>query len=188
MVKKHKKLFIFTVILFVLLAGGLTGFILARNEPRVVKENGPSEQSSDLQVDVNDAKISKNAMVQWDYEYKMCSHHIYLRCQVDQNMVGLSFSEFQEYYPDVRIVSFDTNELSLKKTFDCYCPDHYILKSYNQGLAIFRTILGSDEQEIYLEIQFNLQAVRDDEKQVLEVGKLFNSVDDLEHYIENIET
>ena len=183
--KKHKKLVFLTVLLLILSAAGLIGYLVAKNEPRVVKQE---KVLQDVPVGADEAKIAAGATVDWEYEYKMCSHHIYLHCEVEEHMVGLTFSQLQEQYPDIRIVSFDTDALVLKMSFDCYCPDHYILKRFRDELAIFRTILGSDEQEIYKEIPLRFEEINEEEKEVLETGKLFNSLEEVEEYLENLDT
>lgn len=183
--KRHKKLAVSLMILFALAAAGTAGYILAVNEPRVVEVTPPP---SDVPAQAEDAKIEQGAAVDWDYEYRMCGHHIYLHCEVDESMAGLTFSELQASNPDVRIVSFEPKKLSLKMSFDCYCPRHYILKQYRDELAIFKTVLGTPDQEVYLEVPVLFSKVNADEQQALETGKLFETLEDIEHYLENIET
>lgn len=182
-IKRHKKLFTFSILAIIMVTSALVGFIFAKNEPRI---NEDIELV--LPVDVDDAKISESAIVNWDYEYKMCCHHIFIQCQIDENMVGLTFSQLQETYPEVRIVSYDADKLTLKKTFDCYCPEHFILKQYNKQLAIFRTAFGTAKQEVYIEVPISFDEIDYDERKVLSVGKVFNGLDDIESYLENIET
>ncbi len=145
-------------------------------------------EESEVAVGAGEEKIEKGATVFWDYEYKMCCHHIYISCEVDESMAGLTFSQLQKEYPNVRIVSFDTKELSLKMSFDCYCPNHYILKHYRDELAVSRTILGTDDQEICLEIPIRFDNIPEDEKKVLETGKLFDSLEEIEEYVESLDT
>ena len=185
MLRKHKKLFIFLVLIIFFSGVGILGYIYAKNEPRVVEED-----TSDTEVAVNadDARIADDATIEWDYEYTMCCHHIYVSCAVSEDMAGLTFSELQEKYPDVIVIEFDTDELVLKKKYNCYCPEHYILKKYGDELAIYRTAVGTDKQYVYLEIAILFDAIEDDEQEVLEIGKVFNSLSDLEAYLEDIET
>lgn len=185
--KKHKKFFILLIIVVFLSITGLLGFNIAKNEPRVVELPDTPEISS-VPAGADDARIEKNATVNWDYEYKKCAHHIFVSCQVDEDMVGLSFSMLQEKYPDVKIIDFEPDRLVLKQSFDCYCPEHMILKKHEDELAIFQTSLGTDKQEIYLKISINFDDLDSDERQVLSTGKVFNDLVELENYIEDIET
>jgi hypothetical protein len=90
--------------------------------------------------------------------------------------------------PDVRIVSFEPKKISLKMSFDCYCPRHYILRQYRDELAIFRTVLGTPDQEVYIEVPILFSSIDADEQSVLEAGKLFDSLEELEDYLEDMET
>lgn len=183
--KKHKKLAVFMIILFALFAAGAGGYILAANEPRVVEE---TPEQSDVPAGADDTRIEKGASVDWDYEYRMCGHHIYLHCEAGESMVGLKFSELQASNPNVRIVSFEPKKLQLKMSFDCYCPRHYILRRYRDELALFRTVLGTPEQEVCLKVPVLFSRINKDEQQVLETGKLFDSLEDIQHYLEGLET
>jgi hypothetical protein len=183
--RKHKKLGVLGIIFALLSAAGVTGYFLAANEPRIVEV---TPEVSDMPAEADNARIEKGATVEWDYEYRMCGHHIYLHCEADETMIGLTFSELQAANPDVRIVSFEAKNVSLKMSFDCYCPRHYILKQYRDELAIYRTVLGTQEQEVYVEVPIRFSVADEDEQPVLETGKLFDSLEELENYLENLET
>lgn len=186
--KRHKKLFIFSIIIVLLSVTGFLGFSIAKNEPRIVELPNTPDSSSVLPAGADDATIEDGATVKWDYEYKKCAHHIFVSCQVDKDMVGLTFSMLKEQYPDIKIIDFEPDKLVLKKSFDCYCPEHMILKKYKDELAIYRTSLGTDKQDIYLKIHIKFKGLDADERQVLAIGKVFNSLEDMESYIEDIET
>lgn len=187
-IKKHKKFFTLSIIVVLLSIAGLLGFNIARNEPRIVEISKTPESSSVLPAGADNAKIDRNATVKWDYEYKKCAHHIFVSCQIDEDMAGLTFSMLQEQYPDIKIIDFEPDKLVLKKSFDCYCPEHMILKKCEDELAIFRTALGTDKQDIYLKISIKFDDLGSDERQVLSTGKVFNNLEELEGYLENIET
>lgn len=183
--RRYKKIVIWSAVFAVLAAAGITGYILASNEPRVVEV---TPTASEMPAGADDSKVAKGAAVEWEYEYRMCGHSIFLNCEADDNIVGFTFSQLQAENPNVRIVTFEPGKLVLKLSFYCYCPRHYILKQNRDELAIFRTILGSDEQEIYREVPLRFDDLSTDEQKVLESGKLFESLDELEYYIENLDT
>jgi hypothetical protein len=185
LLKKYRRLVIFVIILLLFTGVGLFGLLLAANEPRVVKQT--PAKTSVLPAGADDAKVSANAEVEWDYDYKMCTHHIYIHCTADKSMTGLTLTQLQASFPGVRIVSFAPDKLVLSKSFDCYCPNHYLLKRYKDELAVFITVLGTCDQEVYREIPMKFNNISEDEKTVLEIGKLFETLDDLENYLENID-
>lgn len=181
--KRNKRIAIWLIVLLLLAVSGLTGFIIASNEPRVVKV---TPTPSEVPAAADDSKIAKGAVVKWEYEYKMCGHSVFISCLADSNITGLTFSQLQAEYTEARIISFEPEKIVLKMSFECYCPRHYILKRYADGLAVFRTIVGSYEQEKYREIPLRLDDLSADVQEVLEMGKLFESIEELEYYLEDL--
>lgn len=178
--RKHKKLVIFASMLIIVIASGTTGFFIAQSEPRIVEEKEP------LAVDADNARIDREAIVLWHIDYKMCGHSITVENNVDENMIGLSFSQFCNKYPNLKVVDFSAHKIEIKTSFYCYCPEHYILKKCDDMLAIYRTAPGTDNQEIYIKTQICFDDIDSGEKEVLTMGRVFGSLEDIDSYIVNI--
>lgn len=179
---KVVKLFIITLILAIF---GFSGYILANSEPRIT--NLPKKASVDVPAEAAGAFIREGATVEWDYLYIMCAHHIYVRKTADKSMEGLTLTGFQASFPDVRVVSFSPDKLALSRSFCSYCPDHYVLKRYGDELGVYKTVPGTQDQKIYIEIPVLFSNIAYDEKPAIETGKIFDSLDDINSYIKNIE-
>ena len=175
----------FIFVMIVLLGSAGLGYMIARGEPRIVE---PEPTLGDVEAGANDARISSGAIVTWKYEYEMCRHCIQEKKPADVEMIGLSFSQFRENYPDLRVISFESDSLVVEKSFDCYCPDHYILKLNGENLAVYRTRLGTDEQEMYSSIDTRLDLIDPDKRSVLVAGRVFSTMGDLKDYVEKIST
>lgn len=178
------------VFLAVMIAGvgaGLIGFVAAQNEPRIVQKT-PEPTSSALPAGAENARIAPDAKVHWHYTYERCAHRVLVECNVDESMVGLTFTEFSQRYPYIKIIEFDSDKLVLSRSYDTYCPEHYILKKNGNELAIYRTAVGSGKQEVYLKVPIDFNEIAPDERKVLEAGRVFSSISDLESYLEDIET
>ncbi len=171
------------MLLIVALAGVL-GFVIAEGEPRIVGENEQDESAVKAAAD-ND-RIEKETVIKWDYEYEMCKHHLFVETKPDEQMIGLGFSQLQNMYPNVRIVSFSSKEVVLKKNFECYCPAHFILKKSGDKLAVFCTAAGSDKLDLYINVDFDFEYLDEDDQQVMEAGRVFGDFDDLQHFLEII--
>lgn len=179
-----KTLIIFIICTLLICGAGLIGFQMAKNEPRIVQEDAQDEA---LQVGAEKGRITPDTTVSIDIEYKMCTHHIYESCLADEDLQGLTFSEFSEQYPNTKIIEFSSSKLVLKKTFRCYCPEHFVLKKDGDQLAVFRTKSGTDEQVVYREIDVYFNQIDEQEKQVLLTGKVFGTVDEIEIYLVKIQ-
>lgn len=166
---------------------GLAGFMMAQNEPRIVPEETLSDVPAGAEDVRIDARIAKGAAVTWSLYYEMCGHTVMMTTEADESMVGLSFAQLGDKYPDVRIISFSATKIELKRSFACYCPDHFILKRHGEKLAVFTTSKGSDKQDIYTTLQqVEFKDIPESEKEALEIGRVFGSFMDLEAYVSSL--
>lgn len=170
--------------MMLIIASGIVGFLTARNEPRIVEK--PTETEDTVQVDANNSQITANTMLTVHCEYKLCRHTVIDQKQVLKEMKGLSFSQFLSRYPEFTILEFDEDNVVVKISFDCYCPQHYILKKDGTKLVVYRTVSGKDEQEICRETNVRYNSIDEDEKDVLLAGKVFNDLDEIDDYLKKI--
>lgn len=184
MLKRHRKLIILFILLIVFSGVGFLGYEMAADEPRIVKS---TQAPAAAPAGADNARVKEGAQVNWDYEYTMCAHHIYVKSAADNKIVGLSITQLQATFPDIRIVSFDPDKLTLHIAFNCYCPDHYILRHYKDQLAVYKTIPYTGDQEVYIEVPIQFNGIDGEEQKVLETGKVFDNIEDLESYLENID-
>lgn len=183
MKRSHKRLlFLFISLIVIMIAGGV-GYMMARAEPRLVE---PEPEQTAVEAGADDARIASGATVTWIYEYDMCRHEITEASQADKALIGLSFSQLRQKYPDARIVSFEPDAVVLEKQFYGYCPSHYILKKDGDKISVFRTKSGTDEQEKTREYNILFEDVPDDEKDMLSAGRVFASMPDLEDFVYNL--
>jgi hypothetical protein len=170
--------------LLIIAFSGLAGFLIAEGEPRIVAEKEEEEHA--VQAGADNDRITNDTVITWDYEYDMCKHHVYVDAEPDPEMIGLSFSQLQDVYPNVHILSFTAEEVVLKKSFNCYCPEHYMLKKSGDKLAVYRTAAGSDKQDMYINIDIDFKALEEDDQQALEAGRVFSNFDDLQTFLEKM--
>lgn len=171
--------------ILVLAASGITGYVLAREEPRLREE---PQASQAVAAEADNVRISDNATLRWEYVYEMCSHTVVVEAPVDKSTAGLTFTQLQQKFPDVRIASFDVNQVVLRRSFPCYCPEHYVLKKNEDELAVFRTQPGTDEQRIVRLVHARFSSIDKGEQNVLTTGRVFDSIEDTEAYIYDLLT
>lgn len=178
-----RKGYIVLLISVLLLAGsGITGYSLAREEPRLREE----PEATEAAAPADNVRISANATIRWEYEYEMCSHTVVVEAPADDAMAGMTFSQVQSEYPDARILSFDAQRVELRLRFTCYCPEHYLLKKHEDELAIFRTKEGTDEPRVFRLVHIGFGDIEEGEQAVLMTGRVFDSIADAEAYIANL--
>jgi len=181
--RQHKKWMFYLSLLMVVVFSGVIGYRLAQNEPRI----GPSPTDEDIPAGADDERISAGARVTWQIEYKMCGHCMTSSNAVDHKMAGLTFTQLAENYPDVRILFFSPDNIELKKSFACYCPDHFILKKHDDGfLAVLRTAAGTDNSNVYQKLPIKFNEIEKTQQAPLEAGRVFSSLSDLQAYLERL--
>ena len=193
--KKHgKKLIIAFSILFAVGISVFSGYYLARNDdldaepsPAGTKSVAEDENSA-MPVAVNDGRVGRDAKIYFAYYYERCGHTIEKQIDATEDMIGLTREQFAELYPDAEITEFSPNAVHVKQRFSQYCPKHLILKQHENGLAIFKTVAGTERMELYMRIAVDFDSLAADDQAVLKTGRMFNSLEDIEAYIEDIES
>ena len=183
--RKHKKLIIFLIMLMVIAVSGLIGYLIADSEPRVVAEKADDDDEF-VQADTDNDRIDADTMITWDYEYEMCRHHLYIDTEPDPDIIGLTFTKLQNKYPDIVIVSFSADEVVLKKRLECYCPEHFLLKRNADKLSVYRTAAGTDEQDVYIDVDIDFSKLSKSQQEQLEDGRIFSDINDLQIYVEKL--
>lgn len=115
------------------------------------------------------------------YEYYLCEHTH--SATITENLVGKTSEQIElEFRCEVQ--DFTPSYVVAKKSYNMYCPDHYILRSKDGDLQVLKTVLGQDEMVIDREIE-GIAMPPDEE---LEKGIVFDSLEAIELYLENIES
>ena len=178
--KSYKRLLFFFISLLFIIVSGAIGYTLALQEPRIVEAKPSSDTAA---VEANDSRIAAGAAITWIYEYDMCRHMDTIKDTADKSMVGLSFTQLQQKYPDVHIVSFEPDAVVLEKDMICYCPMHYILRIKDGSLSVYRTKTGTDKSEKLRDFNIAIEDIDKNEQPVLKTGRVFADMSDVERYV-----
>lgn len=182
--RKKLKLLSFILCIVLVSASAVSGYLIARREPRIVEKE--TDDNEAVSVGANTDTITAQTVVNLYTEYKMCSHSSFESFNATEDMQGLSLTEFTKRFPETRVLSFSEDSIVIENTFDCYCPDHYILKKNGSLLSVYRTKAGSCEQYIYRETNMKTYDIDRDELSALRVGKLFTSMQEVNEYLERL--
>ena len=116
----------------------------------------------------------------------MCSHVYVDSFYATKEMYGLSLTEFIKRFPETKVLDFGEDSIVIENTFDCYCPDHYILKMNGSLLSVYKTKAGTDEQYIYQETNVKTYDIDREELSALRVGKLFSNMQEVNEYLKKL--
>lgn len=183
--RKRLKLLWFILCIVLVSASGVSGYLIARREPRIVEKE--ADENEAVSVGANTDTITAQTVVNLYTNYKMCSHSSFESFTATKDMQGLSLTEFAQRFPETRVLGFSEDSIVIENTFDCYCPEHYILKKNGSLLSVYRTKAGSCEQYIYRETNVKTYDIDREELSALRVGKLFTSMEEVNEYLERLE-
>lgn len=133
-----------------------------------------------------DIKLSPNAVIKFDKYYKLCNHTISTRENITKDMANLTEQEFANLYSDWDIVKFGSNEVEIYKEFNDECGEHYVVKS-NEGVIVIYKIDKNGELIEIERTEISTKYLPDVDIQKLEEGVTLVGKEELNAYIENFE-
>ncbi|GEM_PF-3063271 len=178
--KKNTRFALYILICaFAISFGGINAIML--NESADDEYNAINVQA------VTDTGLSPNADVEWEYYYAKCSHSEYISVKASNDMIGKSGEEIADLY-GAKLISYQNNKIKLKKEINAYCPNHYILKKDGDNISIYKPISGSEQVEFTKATDVKFCVLSGNAKTEIENGKVFESIEDLELFLEDIDS
>lgn len=101
--------------------------------PAVLAENIDNQV---IDTSAKDVIVSPNAEVVLTQYYKGCGHSITKREMAPREIVNLSKEKVQEFYNDWSIDNFSSNEITLSRSVNGICDEHYILRISDGYISI----------------------------------------------------
>ncbi len=85
----------------------------------------------------SEEKISPNCIIVEKQYYKDCDHIIRNEKQVEDNLINYTKEELAQKYRGWAIEEFTSNNVTVYKENEGFCPEHYIIRDHNGVLAIY---------------------------------------------------
>lgn len=83
-------------------------------------------------------KISPNATLTLEKQYKECGHVIKEYKEIPEELVNLTQDEISQKYKNWEIEKFTPLELILIKQEEGFCNEHYVLKQKDDVIAVYK--------------------------------------------------
>ena len=151
--------------------------------------SAPEQEPSAAQVDsAAGVTLAADCQVVQHLTYTPCGHELTRRQPLPQEMVGKTRAEAEAAYDLWQITSFSATELAMEQTVDLYCPEHQVLMPDASGvLCIFENRYG-DALALVRSLDTPLSSLPESLQEELRQGKGFDSVEELERWLENAES
>ena len=128
--------------------------------------------------------LEEGAQVVIRYHHTACNH-IYEEKLDPAETRGMSKSDLIIRYSNMELQEFSTSGAVLTCTLSSYCPEHYLVKLNGTKLCIYRTRVGTEEQILVKELNVDTSGMDTTDFQE---GVLFDSMEDIESFLENLES
>ena len=154
----------------------------ARQKASAALQSPPAPtQSAQSVAQQNEPALNADAKITLQIKYQQCGHVV----ETDVSTPELEGSTRAEVaVPNATIVEFSPQAVLLNEQMDGFCDCHYILKLEGQSLKVYKPKAGNQEWELVKSID-NLAIPPDP---ALEQGILFDDVEQVEGYLENLES
>lgn len=157
-------------------------------ENTAVEEDKAIEKINNEVVHTNSwsEKISPNAIIIFNKYYKKCDHTSVTRENVTNEMVNLTVEEFMDLYSDWTLKSFTSDEIILYKEIDDECGEHYVVKTLDNNIAIYK-INNENKLDLIEKTEISIKYLPQIDVENLERGVSLVGKEELNAYIENFE-
>lgn len=134
------------------------------------------------------AHLAENCKVIQHLTYAPCGHAMTRRQSLPQELIGKTRADAETAYEPFRITGFAPEELEMEQSLDMFCPEHVVLMPNESGvLCIFENRYG-DALALVRELETLLKDLPDSYQEELLPGKGFDTLTELEGWLESIES
>lgn len=157
--------------------------------PTKQAEQSMPDKSDSVQTVSTDRRITalKSTKVEWKLRFNGCGHYITLKSQGD--IAGMDKEEAKAAYSDYSAELFTSAYVSLVKDSDGFCPEHYVMLSGEDGdmLEVYKRNTQTLENEHITSIDISPDKFAEDAAALQAGGMLFNTLQEINEYIESAE-
>lgn len=166
-------------VMAVLLIVGLT--------PRTA--SAPDAEPDTAQVGSDTAQtLSASCEIVQHMTFTRCGHDLTRRQALPAELAGKTRAEAEDAYDGWQITSFSADEIKMEESLDMYCPEHMVLLPDDSGmLCVFQNRYG-DALALVRELSLPLTDLPESVQEDVRVGKGFNTIEDLEAWLESVES
>lgn len=140
----------------------------------------------DLEANSGEEKISPNCQITLKRYYKECQHTINEYIDIPVNLVNKTQEELQEEYLNWEIKKYSSTEIILYREFESECGQHFILRSVDGKIVIYR-INNEMQEEVYEKTEISIDYLTETDKVEIQNGIRVNGLEELNQRIEDFE-
>lgn len=161
--------------------------LLPRNSAPSPAPGAGTEQSEPAGAGTQ-VKVAEGCELLQTLSYTRCEHTVTRRVAAPAELYGKTLAEVEPLYDEWQITEFASKEIKMSQKPDLYCSDHVVLLPNEAGiLCVFQNKYG-DAMALVSELETELSALPASMQEEVRQGLGFNSLVELEQWLEGAES
>lgn len=199
---KIKKYILVIIILMAMMVGGyaLGARIGKSSLEGDVKKHGEEQGYQTMQSTGKDSKeiegreipdievTTENTLLVFERYYTACRDKRVEERRADGYEAGLSQQDIWLKFPGWDIYEFTAEKVVFTKDIEGYCPGHFILKDKDGMVVIYMPSEDGYEYKSIEETRIPTEMLPPDIQDEIRRGLVMDSIEDVEHFMENLES
>lgn len=135
-------------------------------------------------------RTQEGCMIHRTITYAPCGHSVQRREALPARLVGLTRTALQKeiasVIPGAQVTGFSGAEVDAAQSLDIPCPLHWMLAAGEDGLLCVMQNLSGEEMQTVRQTDIPLSRAPQEQRQELLGGMVFDDVQAMEGYLENL--
>lgn len=145
----------------------------------------PPAQAADSAVG---SVLSEGGELLQTLTYTRCAHSVTRRVPAPVELYGKTRQEVEALYPEWRVTEFSDKLVRMEQQPDLFCPDHIVVMPDGAGmLCVFENRYG-DALMLTRELEIDCKTLPAAIREELEGGMGFSTAEELERWLESVES
>ena len=166
---------------------GLTMLMVVALAPKSTVDDAAMPDAAQVRSDAQQTVNADCQLIQ-HMTYSPCGHDLTRRMTIPAELAGKNREALSAAYDAWQITSFASAEVVMEQTLALYCPQHVVLMPDESGmLCIWQNRYG-DALALVRELNQPISDLPDAYQEMLRPGKGFPTQEDLEKWLESVES
>ncbi|MGI5850829.1 MAG: hypothetical protein GX340_01180 [Clostridiales bacterium] len=132
--------------------------------------------------------ITRDTKLVFEKVYIGCGHKRVEERRARENEIGLSIQSIALRFPEWSIADYTTERIVFTKEVNDFCPGHFLLKDRDGVVVIYMPSEEGDEYKGVEETQISTDSLPPDLQSEIRKGLILDTLEDVEHFMENLES
>jgi len=164
---------------------------------KIYKDNPIAEETNETREDNNKVvdealphsievlKTITKATMKIERHYSSCNHILAEEYPMESRYVGKTKEELASMFPDWHLKIFSPEQVVFRVDINSYCPDHYIIKSEDEYLVIFRSDKDTGIPLAVEAMEYDFDRLTTEIQEKVSEGIVVDSIEEVEQLLEN---